>query len=181
MQARREPLRRHHPQLGNGELDRHRDAVEMLADVRDRGGIGIGQREAVDRGGGALDEQPDGAVIERLRGRDAFGAARKGQTRDPVGALSADTEGLAARGEEKKRRAPAHELLGEVGRRFDEVLAVVEDEKRLLLAQISDRAVDRRAAALHRNPDRGADGLGHEPRVFERRELCDPDPVGIVL
>src|SRR5215217_6856349 len=46
VQAAREPLRRHHPQLRNGKLDRHRDAVEMLADVRDRRGVGVAQGEA---------------------------------------------------------------------------------------------------------------------------------------
>jgi hypothetical protein len=59
VQAAREPLRRHHPQLRNGKLDGHRDAVEMLADVRDRRGVGVAQGEAVDGRGGALDEQAD--------------------------------------------------------------------------------------------------------------------------
>src|SRR5829696_698027 len=76
-------------------------------------------------------------------------------------------------------RAREHELLGEPRRGFHEVLAIVEDEERLLLAQIPGRAVRGRAAALHGHPDRAADRLGDEQRILERGKLGDPDAVGI--
>src|SRR5215203_1270927 len=136
VQAAREPLRRHHPQLRNGKLDRHRDAVEMLADVGDRRGIGVAQGEAVDGRGDALDEQANRAVAEGFRGGDALRAAREAQARNPVGALPVDAQRLSARREEQERGAPEHELLGEPRRGFHEVLAILEDEERLLLAQI---------------------------------------------
>ena len=53
-------VRRHGRDARRGELDRQRDAVESLADLHDRGHVGIAKRERRIGRRGPLGEQPDG-------------------------------------------------------------------------------------------------------------------------
>ena len=161
VQAAREPLRRHHPQLRNGKLDRHRDAVETLADVRDRRGVRVAQGEAVDGRGGALDEQADRAVAEGFRGGDALRAAagtsgsgpdRCSPRRCPEARGS--SRGAGARG--TRARAPpraAPPLPRGALAQFSRMRSAFFWRRYPAALSVAERA------ALHGHPDRAADRL----------------------
>ena len=78
-------------------------------------------------------------------------------------------------------RAAAEQGLGEVGDRLDQVLAVVEQEQLLAIADVTGEGDLRRPIGgepgVQGLGDRGADQLG----LAECRQLDQPDPVGEIL
>lgn len=65
-------------------------------------------------------------------------------------ALAGNPQGLAARGEHTESFAAAEERDAELGRRRSDVLAVVEDQERLLRTEVLADAVERRHALTPR-------------------------------
>ena len=104
-------LRREQPHSGGGELDRQREAVELLADGGDRGLVPGGEREARRHDAGPVGEQPHGSVqCERRHGELV---------------LALQVQGLAARDEDPRPDRALRQPADERGRR-DHVLEAVE-------------------------------------------------------
>src|SRR5580692_8874328 len=96
-----------------------------------RGEIGV-------QGSSPGDEKLNGAVLEnRLRfsvtGRGRF------ERRNTKNVLSTNLQDFAARGENGNLRAEIHDRFDQRGRRFDDVLAIVDDQKQ---PPSADRARD---------------------------------------
>ena len=94
------------------------------------------------------------------------------ERRHRVFLLAGDVQGLAAGDEDVEVRARA-EQFGDVGRRCDDLLEVVQQHEHRLVADVLGEAV-RRAERLRR-------GRQHELRMAQRRERHPPDTVGIGL
>ena len=85
-----------HLDARRGELDRQRQAVEPPANLDDRRGIRIGQREVFDDRGDAFDEQLHGGEGSRLGGRQSGRGRRAAKRSEAVLALARDPERLPA-------------------------------------------------------------------------------------
>ncbi len=78
VQALGEIVDRQHPDARRSQLDGERDAVQSPANLADDGRVAVRKRESAVGGYGALDEEPDRTVGQRLRGRDAPGVLDAG-------------------------------------------------------------------------------------------------------
>ena len=169
---------RHRTQPGGGELECQRDAVEAPADGRDECHLGL-----VEHKGSVLHPRPLGEQAHGVRGldiRQAFRIARRQrERRDPVDALPVDAERLSRRGEDPHPWAAPAGQVGELGGGVDDVLAVVEDEEHVLLAEGIEQGVEQRAATLVLNAENCSDGGGHLLGMSDGRQLDEPDSLGV--
>ena len=113
-------------------------------------GVGLGEGETGSGPAGPVDEQ-----LHRLAGCQPGDAGRPvvapvmivgdGQRRDPPGHLAGQVEGLAAGGQYAQRRTRRHQPVGQGRGRVEDVFAVVQDQQRLLVAQVGGQGVGRRS------------------------------------
>jgi hypothetical protein len=136
------------------KLDREREIVEALADLRHRL---VGAEVGVDR------PRP---------GQEELDPVIAGECRHRVLLLPGDVQRLAARDDDVEVRTRGEEL-AEPGPRFDHVLEVVEEDQHRALADMLGEAV-RRADHL---PGRRE----HELRIAQGRERHPPDSVRVAL
>ena len=106
-----------------------------------------------------------------------------GQRAGAVHALAGDAQRLAARRQHAKLRTRAQEILGEPGAGVGQVLAVVEHEQQLRVAQALEDVVEQVAVRAFANAEHMRDGLEDELRVEHGREIDQPgavaEPVGV--
>ncbi len=171
---------RQHVDPRRGELERERDAVEPPADLDHRLHARGIEPERRLRRRRPIDEQADGLG----RGRPPRG--RPGRARP--GCASDGTWNSASPGTPSPSRlvastrsdaAAAEQPLREVGGRPDEVLAVVEEQQEVLLAQ----EVRHRPRSPAGPASRGCRAPARPPAgtrlgIAQRRELDQPRPVG---
>ena len=130
-----------------GELDRERQAVEADADLGDRRRVRVRDREVGLHGPGALDEERDRVVLRERRRARAGGPGRAGRAAEP-GTRARRRGGAGARLVASSFRCRrGREQVGERGRRFEEVLEVVEHEQEPLLGEEMREALGRRDGA----------------------------------
>ena len=127
------------------EFDGERETVEAGADLGDHRAVVVGEFERRARCVSPGDEEGHGV--------------RRPERRYRPDGLTADAKSLAARGEDAQRRAATEQVFGDLGRRGDHVLAVVEHDQELAVA----------------------DQLGQPARIREREGRGDglPDSCGI--
>ena len=68
--------------------------------------------------------------------------------------------------------------LGELGAGVDQVLAVIQNEQELTIAQIFEKGVANRSLRALSDTDGGRDRLRHQIGVRERRQINQPHAVG---
>ncbi|TQM66661.1 hypothetical protein FHX41_0242 [Actinomadura hallensis] len=151
-----ELVRRHRAHPGRGELDRQRQAVQPPADAPDRLGVVAG--EPGPHGRGPLGEQLD----RRREAERRHGAQR----------LAVHPEAFPAGREDAQAGAGAEQLVGEPGRRVHHVLAVVEDDQRLVRRQRLGQV------GAVPQPEHGRDRPAHLAGVAHRGQLHQPHPAG---
>src|SRR5207244_984907 len=152
---------------GRGELDRQGDSVEPPADVGDDGGL-IGRGCKAWAGlARAFDEEPNGGVAV--------------QRRHSPRRFTRPAEWFPARGQEVGAWTSFEERLGEAGACADHVLAVVEDEEGLEVANVLAERGENRAALLLSEAEDPGDHRRDALRIGDRCELDEPDSVGIPL
>ena len=169
---------RHRRQPGRRELERQRYAVQSAADRRD-------QRRGRRRRGRSRSRAPAPGPrragprpTRRRRPRRSASGRRQRQRRHAVHVLAVDAERLPRGRQDAQPGAVADELAAELGGAVDHVLAVVEQDERVLLAQ-RVRSATRAAAAARLvcepedGSDRGRDLLG----LGQRGELDEPHAV----
>ena len=158
-EALEERLGREQLRPGRGELDREREPVEPVAELRDRGGAGDVRPHA------------SGALAEELHRLVAH------ERREIELRLALHTQRLAARRDQAQRGSGGHELGERASGAGEEMLEVVADD---VGAALADAGRDRR-----RIRGRGAQPVGqrrqHELGVPERRQRDeDRSSVGVV-
>ena len=110
-------------------------AVEALGDLGDGGGVVVRELEVGFDGAGARDEELDRLVLRELfGGGPAADGLRKRERRNRKEVLSAKVQWLAARDEDLQPGAVLQELR-HGRRRFGDLLEVVEDEERVVVAE----------------------------------------------
>jgi hypothetical protein len=61
------------------------------------------------------------------------------------------------------------------------VLAIVQNDQRPAAGDVHGQRLGEGASAFLLYPERRADGLRHQPSIGKRRELDEPDAIGIVV
>ena len=171
---------------GGRQLDGQRQPVQPLADLRHDRHVGVGELEVLGAGAGAVDEQPHGAEGER-RGRVHPGRRRgRLERRHAQDALALRPQRLPAGRQQADTRGGPQQLLREEGRSVGEVLAIVEHDQDLALAQVGEdargrivgraggRAEGRGERVRHQRSVGEGCEVDHADAVAERR----PEPVG---
>ena len=91
-------------------------------------------------------------------------------------ALALDAQRLAAGRQDVEIRRDAQYCRGQSSGCIDQVLAVVEHEQHLLVAQGGGQAGERIFGADF-EPKHGSHRARHQPRVAKRREIDQPNPM----
>jgi hypothetical protein len=143
-----EPIGAHHFQAAYRQLDGERNALYLFADAGHGGGGCRVQNEAFDGGGGAVNEQLDGAVGQGAFRSDHVGAGGESQAWHAIEAFAGDRQAFARRDEDRDGGAGPQDRLGEARRRCHEVFAIVENQQRFFLVEIGHGAFHRWAVAV---------------------------------
>ena len=154
-----------------GELERERQAVEPEADARDVRRVLLVERESRRGRRRALDEQPHRLVVEEIGRRERLLRVGDRQRRHAEHDLAADAERLAARREHGQPRRGAEDRVDERSARPEQVLAVVQDEQQRARREELDHRVDDVLSRQRPRVERRRDGVGHELRIGDGREL----------
>ena len=171
---------------GRGELDGERDPVEAPADLHDQPGRCIVEDEGRIGGACPSDEERDRRDGHRGLARDLRLGRRRRQRLDRPHLLAGHRQRLPARGDDRHLRRFAQDPAHQRGHRFDEVLAVVEQQQAVAGTEhLDDRVVDR-AAPPEVDVDRGGERGGRWPprrprsraRPRGRRPSSWPPPCG---
>ncbi len=125
--------RAHRLHARGGELDRQGDAVEPPADVGDRGDAGVVELQLRSYRAGAVEEQPDRFGLRHRRDGHVGGGHPQRTYGEDL--LAGRAESLPARRQDREFGTRAHEHLDDACRLLEHVLAVVDDEERLVMAQ----------------------------------------------
>jgi hypothetical protein len=98
-------------------------------------------------------------------------------TRGTADGLPGHSQGFTARRENPQRRRSAEQSLGDLGAGVDQVLAVIQDEQEMTIAQVvAERGAGRTLRAL---PDTqgGRDRLRYQIGHRERRQIDQPHAI----
>ena len=144
-----------------GQLDRERQAVELVADLRDRGQVGLVRLEVRTHLARPLEEHADGGLA-RERARAELLLPGDAQ---PCAARHGDLQ-ARARGDDRRER----------GRGFDDLLEVVDDEQQPAAVEVGDEALLEVALDVE-EPERPRDRADDEAGVADRLERHEDDAV----
>ena len=157
----------HHADPRCRELQRQREAVEPSADPRDGLELLLVGCEAAPRLTRPLHEEGlRSLVVER---------------RNPPRDFPGDTERLAARRHHAEIGHADEERVEHVGGPVEHLLAVVEHEERVAVAQLLHQRVDERPVALLSQAHGPGDRRRDEFRVPHRGEVHPPHPAGMTI
>ena len=142
--------------------------------MHDGGGVRVVEHER-GRFLGAGDEEPHAVEGQRILGRERLLIRRQRQRRDAIDAFADDPQRFAARRKHVNARRFKEQGLDQSAAGVAEVLAVVEDQQRVLGAQRGDDEIHRGGLfgriELHRRGQRGRD----QRRIFDAREIDEPN------
>jgi hypothetical protein len=128
---------------------------------------------------GPFDEQVDGVVLRQRRDVDGFMEGRAAHRRDPPGDLPGHPEGLAAGGQHRGGRIGRQDSGDEVGAGRHEVLTVVQDEQRRLVAERGRQLVGDGHAWGLTSAESGQGGAIDGARIGQGCQLDPPHPAGL--
>ncbi len=165
--------------MGGGELDGECQPIEPAADLGNRRGVGVAERKGLVALQGTLDEELDrrkrSAPRWRRTSSPSSGTARPGnrRTRSP---LRRSGSRLVTR-ISTYRCVPANDPVDAGGDAVDDMLAAVEDQQHVLVAQILGERFEH-VGRGRRQSDRGGDGAGDEAGIIEQgRQIDEPDAI----
>ncbi len=101
------------------------------------------------------------------------------QRADENGGLTGDVERLAAGGEHGHRRRPGHDGVGQLRAGVDEVLAGVENQQQMAVAQVGEQRVGRRPGEVLGRADPLRDDVRQQPAVAQPGQFHQPHAVRV--
>ena len=160
------------------QLKRQRDAVEPAANFQNRRHIGVGEGEPIHRRAGALVEQLDGRVTQRIAGRETDRIRWKFQSGQAMQRLTLCPQRLAARCQNADIGRRLQHRLGHCRRRPDNVLATVEHDQGSFVAQ--PRGQSRQGIGRRRmDSKRRAKGARHQVGIRQGGQPDKPNSVPV--
>ena len=152
-------------QATGGELERERQAVEAKADARNVKSVVVANRKPGHRGIRPFDEEPHGLVAEHIAGLECVLGIRDVQGRNPKHDLSANMQRFAACGKDRQLRGAAQQGVGELRRRCEQMLAVVENKQKRTRPDKLDDRIDEAVAGQRAHVEGRRNGIRHEPAI----------------
>ena len=172
-EARGDLLDRQQPHPSRGELDRERDAVQLVADLNQRGSVLAAGTEVGAHLGSTFYEQTRCVrALEPLRG-----LLRQRQRGHPPVALAGDAERRATRGHHSDFGTATEQRFGNGRRLGEQVLAVVERDQCPASRQIVDRGLEIGLGAERSYPHRARRAparRARDPRAWRARPTMRP-------
>ncbi len=165
------------PDVRGGQLDRQRNPVQPAAHLGHHRRVRIIEPERRRRRARPVDEQLDGAELQRRLGID--GAGRECHRRELVHELAVQVQALPAGGQDadlRRREQP----VGHLRRGRHKVLAVVEHDQQLPVPDRGHEPVQRTGAARRHvdlQAQRDRDRRGQQGRGAQRRQVHHADAV----
>jgi len=159
-------------------FDGQRDAFEPLTQPSDRPAGSPVDDESGQDGHGAVREQCRGVVLEQRLWRVREAGLRHRQGRDGERGLPEDALQLAARGQDAQQGTGPQQRVGQLCARIDEVLAVVEYERQVLVGQVLGQRGDRPPRRLVTQAEPLRDRMREQRRVLELGQFDEVHPVG---
>ncbi len=104
-----------------------------------------------------------------------------GEAGHRIDGLAGNVQRLAGGRQHPQLRRRPQQRRRQLGTGRDQVLAVVDDQQHLAVLRVLHQRLDDRAPRLLLHAEHRRDRLRHEPRVRHRRELDEPDAVGVVV
>jgi len=164
-----------HPRCS--ELDRQWQPIEAPAYRNDVRPVRLAQLEVRVDETGSLDEQVDGFVLTGDgRARTVTGER---QWRHRPRRFTLDPEALPARCKNGETRTACKQRTGKRCRRLEKMFTVVEDEEKRPMLEIPRDEIDGWEVRLLRHAERLSDRERHLLVVPDRREIDEPDTVGV--
>ena len=160
------------------QLDGEGQAVQVPDDAARRGNgvIVVGQMGSCRPR--PAEEQPDG--LGRL-GLGAVGVRRRdGHRRHRVVDFTGDAKGFAARRQDLHAGAGDQQLLGKIGGRLADMLAVVEDDDEARISHVVRERTGSRRCGAFTQPHGERDSRSDKGPVRDAREVGEPGSVGEV-
>ncbi len=163
---------------GSRQLDGERDPLQAAADLDDTARVAVGELEVIRDRGGLFGKELDRAESECRRGRQVRLRRRQIERPEAMHPFAVDTEGFATGREDGHPARFIDERLRKAGCRLDDVLAIVEDDENLLVAE---KGKDARKGAVGpgRQAQRRRQGVRDERGVLEGREVHEPEIAAI--
>lgn len=146
-----------------GQLQRQRNAVQPLAQLGDRGLVGLPHGEGAEHGRGAVGEQ-GGRV----------GGVQRRQRHIP---LTGEPERPSSGGQYPQPGGAAQQLRGQLGAGVDQVLVAVQDEQQFTVGEVLAERGAHRAAAVVGERQRLGDGVVQEVRFAQGIQFDQPHPI----
>ena len=103
----------------------------------------------------------------------------RGQRRQGKRGLARHMERLAARRDDRQPATSLQEMPCQLRARQQQMLAIVEDEQERPVRDELVQRFDERQAGFLLDPERRRNRVGHEIRIRNRREVDEPDTIGM--
>jgi hypothetical protein len=159
-----------------GELDRQRQAIEPPANLADKRGVRIGQREVLDDRVDTLDEQLHSRESSRLSGRQSGRWRRAGERPETILAFARYPERLPAGREDADARRPPENRRCQPHCRVNDILASVEQQQHPLVSEVRDHA-GKQVFGVNFKPEHTGNRARHQARFPERCQIDEPHTV----
>ncbi len=157
------------------EFDRQRDAVDTAADVDDGRGVGVGKCERGRHVACAIDEQSYRARLQRVGSARPVG--RDIEHADGVNVLARRPQWFARGRQDAYARTGAQNRGGNLRCSADDLLAIIEDEQHLSIAQRADDRGGNGFLTVDAQRERRRDFVGNGVARDDRRQIDQPDAV----
>jgi hypothetical protein len=151
------------------QFESQRHTVEPAANLQNCWHAGVVEREALRSCRGALVEQLNGRIRQRLGSRQVDRVRRKRQGGQAVQPFSLGAQRLSAGDQDADLRRHLQDCLDQRRYCANDVLAIVEHEQHLLVAQPSGQP-RYRVGARQRDPQHGPEGARHQLGIRQRGE-----------
>ena len=150
-----------------------------MADARDSCGVLVRQREVRADGARAIEKQLHRCItahgVERVLARRVWCRQRRQWQRH----LAGKVERFAARRKDRDAATGLQKIPCQLRAREHKMLAIVENEQGRAVLDESLQSFDDGPARLIRDPQCCGDRIGYEARIRNRREVHEPDAIGI--
>ena len=180
-QALRNALDGQRAHAGRRKLDRERYAVEAMADVDDEDRVLLGQAKARLRGARPIHEKRYRREIAQCGRRHLHLRVGDGKRRQRIRGFARNVQRLATRRENLQLRPCLQQLAARLGARLQEMLAVVQDDQQTAVPDRFCQRFQNGVSGLFLDSQNGCDGLRDHPGIGDRRELDQPNAVGVIV
>src|SRR6516162_8951224 len=162
---------------GCRQFDGERYAIEVATDCCYCVQVPLVRREVRSQFLGSRKEKLRSAVTQNLA-RIHLLLRRDFKGRHTIGALALDAENFTTCRQDRGARAAAYDCFGQRRRRLNNVLAIVENEQKLLFSDAPSDGISRDGLGSKPKPKHPGHRGWHQVRIRQRRKVDEPPAIG---